>query len=406
MKQLGFARKIVAVNLVFVSTLTIAGIVFLRLNEGAFISADLVGPFIGWTSALGFAVIGMLIVRRYPRHLVGWLFCYLALPIVIAIFSAEFTYYGLVISPQPLSGAYFMAWVQSWVFFLVFPAALGLPYLYFPDSKLLSPHWRLIVLLAVVATILGVTGAMLNPGQMILGRFTGDIPLPITNVIGIEEQKATMQSFMELSWAGGFIVLLATMVSLVLRYRGSRGTQRLQLKWITYLLVMAVSGLFITELLIPADLSQIIIGLWIGIALLSIPVGVGIAILRYQLYDIDLIIKRTVLYASLTGSLTAIYFFSVIALQRVVPVQSQLSIVLSTLLIAFLFNPLKSRLQRFIDRRFFRQKYDPEQVLTEFGGSIRDEVDPETLSQELVAVVQTTLQPERVSLWVRDIDSL
>jgi hypothetical protein len=80
--------------------------------------------------------------------------------------------------------------------------------------------------------------------------------------------------------------------------------------------------------------------------------------------------------------------------------------VLSTLLIAFLFNPLKSRLQRFIDRRFFRQKYDPEQVLTEFGGSIRDEVDPETLSQELVAVVQTTLQPERVSLWVRDIDSL
>jgi hypothetical protein len=348
----------------------------------------------------------MLIVRRYPRHLVGWLFCYLALPIVIAIFSAEFTYYGLVISPQPLSGAYFMAWVQSWVFFLVFPAALGLPYLSFPDSKMLSPQWRLIVLLAVVATIRGVTGAMLNPGQMILGRFTGDIPLPITNVIGIEEQKATMQSFMELSWAGGFIVLLATMVSLVLRYRGSRGTQRLQLKWITYLLVMAVSGLFITELLIPADLSQIIIGLWIGIALLSIPVGVGIAILRYQLYDIDLIIKRTVLYASLTGSLTAIYFFSVIALQRVVPVQSQLSIVLSTLLIAFLFNPLKSRLQRFIDRRFFRQKYDPEQVLTEFGGSIRDEVDPETLSQELVAVVQTTLQPERVSLWVRDIDSL
>jgi hypothetical protein len=247
---------------------------------------------------------------------------------------------------------------------------------------------------------------MLNPGQMILGRFTGDIPLPITNVIGIEEQKATMELFMEMSWAGGFIVLLATMVSLVLRYRGSRGTQRLQLKWITYLLVMAVSGLFITELLIPADLSQIIIGLWIGIALLSIPVGVGIAILRYQLYDIDLIIKRTVLYASLTGSLTAIYFFSVIALQRVVPVQSQLSIVLSTLLIAFLFNPLKSRLQRFIDRRFFRQKYDPEQVLTEFGGSIRDEVDPETLSQELVAVVQTTLQPERVSLWVRDIDSL
>jgi hypothetical protein len=192
------------------------------------------------------------------------------------------------------------------------------------------------------------------------------------------------------------------MVSLILRYRISRGAPRQQLKWFAYLTIIVLLGFMLSDFLIPGQLGEIVSSVWIAVLLLSVPAAVGIAILRYQLYDIDLIIKRTLLYGLLTGSLTAIYFLSVIALQRIIPVQSQLAIVLSTLLIAFLFNPLKTRFQRFIDRRFFRQRYDPEQVLADFAGSIRDEVDPGALSQDLVDVVQDTLQAEHVSLWVRD----
>jgi hypothetical protein len=401
-KRQGFAGKMAGVNLAFVVTITAAGFAFLILNQKTLVTSDLIGRMGGWIFALGSAAIGLLIIRRHPRHLVGWLFCYLALPMVIFGFSSEYAVYGLVLSQPPLPGAYFMGWLQNWVIYLAFPAALALPYLFFPDGKLLSPRWRPAVWLAVAATILGVASTMINPGQMAVFRTIGNVMLPMTNITGIENQNSILVFFGGSSWVGGIFVLLAAMVSLILRYRISRGAPRQQLKWFAYLTIIVLLGFMLSDFLIPGQLGEIVSSVWIAVLLLSVPAAVGIAILRYQLYDIDLIIKRTLLYGLLTGSLTAIYFLSVIALQRIIPVQSQLAIVLSTLLIAFLFNPLKTRFQRFIDRRFFRQRYDPEQVLADFAGSIRDEVDPGALSQDLVDVVQDTLQPEHVSLWVRD----
>jgi hypothetical protein len=227
---------------------------------------------------------------------------------------------------------------------------------------------------------------MFNPGRVVVWRSVAYVTLPMNNFTGVENQNVILEYFNGSSWAGSLIVLLAAMVSLILRYRISRGVQRQQIKWFAYLSIIVLMGFIISNLLFPGRLGEIINSVWIAVLLLSIPVSVGIAILRYQLYDIDLIIKRTLVYGLLTGSLA----------------RSQLAIVLSTLLIAFLFNPLKTRIQNFIDRSFFRQRYDAELVLSEFAGSIRDEVDPDALSQRLVDVVQVTMQPEDVSLWVRD----
>jgi hypothetical protein len=398
----GFAARIAGVNLALVFLLCAAGLVFLYLNQRTMVSGDPIGQIGGCIFALGSAVIGLLILRRHPGHLVGWLFCWLALPVAVFSFSSEYAIFGLVLSPKPLPGAYFMGWLQNWVLYLVFPAALALPYLFFPDGRLLSPRWRLVVWLVPVATIFGVANAMFNPGRVVVWRSVAYVTLPMNNFTGVENQNVILEYFNGSSWAGSLIVLLAAMVSLILRYRISRGVQRQQIKWFAYLSIIVLMGFIISNLLFPGRLGEIINSVWIAVLLLSIPVSVGIAILRYQLYDIDLIIKRTLVYGLLTGSLALVYYISVIALQRIIPVRSQLAIVLSTLLIAFLFNPLKTRIQNFIDRSFFRQRYDAELVLSEFAGSIRDEVDPDALSQRLVDVVQVTMQPEDVSLWVRD----
>lgn len=401
-QQHGYAARFASINLALVFLLCAAGLIFLYLNQRTMVSGDPIGQIGGCFFALGSAAIGLLILRRHPRHIVGWLICWLALPVAIFSFSSEYAIYGLVVSPQPLPGAYFMGWLQNWVLYLVLPAALALPYLFFPDGRLLSPRWRFVAWLVPVATILGVTSRIFTPGGVVVWRSIGFVSLPMTNITGIGNQNEILDYFAGLSWLGGLIVMLAAMVSLLLRYRVSRGSQRQQLKWFAYLSIVVLLGFIISNFLVPGSLGEIISNGWIAVLLLSIPISVGIAILRYQLYDIDLIIKRTLVYGLLTGSLTAIYFLSVISLQRIVPVRSQLAIVLSTLLIALLFNPLKTRLQNFIDRRFFRQRYDANQVLTDFAGSIRDEVDPEVLSRELVDVVQATMQPEEVSLWVRD----
>jgi hypothetical protein len=134
---------------------------------------------------LGSAAIGLLIIRRHPRHLVGWLFCYLALTMAIFGFASEYAIYGLVLSQPTLPGAYFMGWLQNWVLYLAFPAALALPYLFFPDGKLLSPRWRPVVWLAVAATLMGVASQMFDPGQLGVSRSVASVSLPMTNITGI-----------------------------------------------------------------------------------------------------------------------------------------------------------------------------------------------------------------------------
>jgi hypothetical protein len=205
------------------------------------------------------------------------------------------------------------------------------------------------------------------------------------------------------------LVLTAVAVaSLLMRRLYARGVERQQTKWFTYTTAVAASGAILQYIISePLDL------VWLGrvgyalvlIGLAGIPIAMGIAVTRYRLYEIDLIINRTLVYGSLTAMLVALYFVGIVLLQRVFVLltgeQSTLAVVASTLLIAALFTPLRRRIQGFIDRRFYRRKYDTRKTLEAFSAQLRNETDLDALSDDLVSVVWETMQPAHVSLWLR-----
>ena len=223
-----------------------------------------------------------------------------------------------------------------------------------------------------------------------------DYPLPIT------------------LYAGSFVGV--TVYAQIYRYRRvSTPAQRQQTRWVVFGIVAALGGLcvlIVLDLIIPSGVLSSLLGSTVLFLLASlIPLSIGIAILRYQLFDIDVIINRTLVYGLLSAILASVYFGGVVASQaffRAVTGQEQqpqLAIVVSTLAIAALFNPLRRRIQSFIDRRFYRRKYDAAKTLEAFSASLRDETDLEQLSQELLSVVQATMQPEHATLWLRESES-
>ena len=211
--------------------------------------------------------------------------------------------------------------------------------------------------------------------------------------------------------------MIASVLSLVLRYRRSRGEERQQIKWIAfaasfvgflYLIAMVCAFIFPSAAWFQAGSP-----LWLdllGYAALSsftlVPIAIGFAVLRYRLYDIDMVINRTLVYGSLTATLALLYVSSVVFLQyasrTLTGGESQLAIVASTLVIATLFNPLRRRIQNLIDRRFYRRKYDAQKTLSAFSKTLREETDLEALNAELLTVIRETIQPEHVSLWLRE----
>jgi hypothetical protein len=224
--------------------------------------------------------------------------------------------------------------------------------------------------------------------------------------------------------AGAYIVLpllplcmLASALSLVLRYRRSGGEERQQIKWIAFaasVVVVVYVIAMIASFVVPAESSWTTAGSvwWLNLliyAVLSsftmVPIAIGFAVLKYRLYDIDIVINRTLVYGTLTATLVALYFGGIVVLQRVFVAltgeKSTVAVVASTLLIAALFNPLRRRIQGFIDRRFYRRKYDARKTLESFSAKLRDETNLDALSDDLVGVVRETMQPAHVSLWLR-----
>lgn len=204
-----------------------------------------------------------------------------------------------------------------------------------------------------------------------------------------------------------FLAVLIVLAEVLRRFRASEGRERQQMKWLfAGVFLMAISVVF--GLLLAFGFNLIVGELLINLALLWPLVGIGIALVGYQLYDIDIIIRRTLQYALVTGLLLLIYFGSIVLLQRLFTAttgqESALSIVISTLIIAALFNPLRLRIQTIIDRRFFRKKYDAQRVLARFGQTARDETNIEMLTDNLIQVVQETIQPELVEIWLKNDD--
>jgi hypothetical protein len=363
---------------------------------------DLVVAFSIAVLGLVFGVIGALVASRLPRNPIGWLFCALALLFEFSILGEAYIAYGSQASGF-LPGRAWVGWILQWSNNGLAPAFIILCFLLFPTGRLPSARWRPLVWVVVGVTAVYAASAAFAPGHL--------LDYPIENPAGIESAGA-LRMIADASIQVLVVpLMLLSAVSLLARLRRSAGTERQQLKWFAYaaalLAIYLVVGNVTDTLLgfLQNKVAETVFFLVFFSILAGLPVAMGVAILRYRLYEIDLIINRTLVYGSLTATLVALYFIIIVVLQRVFVLltgqQSTLAIVASTLLIAALFTPLRRRIQGFIDRSFYRSKYDARKTLESFSTQLRNETDLEALSDDLVGVVRETIQPAHVSLWLR-----
>jgi hypothetical protein len=372
------------------------GLLFLFLN-GSF--GDLLDESLGIDAvfALAFPTVGAIIASRRPGNAVGWIFCAIGLCGGAEVFTVEYGIYALVTNPGSLPAGVIATWIGTWVWLPSVTLTITFLLLLFPHGRLLSPRWRPVAWLAAGVTVASCVLLALAPWDLL------DAGIPARNPFGIEGLRDIGVAVPIPIFLVGIPTMLLSVASLVLRFRRSQGEERQQLKWFVYAGVLVVVALFV-PLLVPGAASTLLQLL----VMPALPVAAGVAILRYRLYDIDRIINRTLVYGALTVALVLLYVGSVVGLQYVFRTltggSSQLVIVASTLVIAALFDPMRRRIQSFIDRRFYRRRYDAGRVLAAFGTRLRDEVDLDTLSDDMLTVVRETVQPRRVSLWLRSFE--
>jgi hypothetical protein len=352
-------------------------------------------------NAVFFSTVGAIVASRRPENPVGWLLCLWALVESISHFSAQYAIYALLAQPDSLPAGEAFAWVFSWLLFIVIGLSV-FSILLFPTGRLPSRRWRWVTWLTVAFVLVGAISGAFSSGPV-------DDLGPIRNPLGLEGFSDLSNSILLNMVA--LVLVVAAALSVFVRLRGATGVERQQIKWFAYATAAAVMGLVLAEIIpdvIDVPLWFERIGHAIFLLLLpTIPISIGIAILRYRLYDIDRIINRTLVYGSLSAMLALLYFGGVTAAQALLRTLTgeeqlpQLVVVASTLLIAALFTPLRRRIQSFIDRRFYRRKYDARKTLEAFSAQLRNETDLNALSEDLVGVVRETMQPAHVSLWLR-----
>ena len=341
-----------------------------------------------------FAVVGALLVAKRPANLIGWIMS--AASLVVGVSAGEtYAAYVMTTRGRPDWLAVVGAWANSWYWLLFLVLVFVYLPLLFPDGRLPSRRWLPVAVLPGIGL-----AAMVVLGALTETLRGQNIDYRIDNPIGIEG-LAHVEDLPVLFVFGGLFVAgaIGAIVSVVVRFRRSRGTERQQLKWFAY----AAAPIPIIPLsdYVPTVIDAVAFG-WV---LIGLPAAIGIAVLRYRLYDIDLVINRTLVYGALTAVLAALYFGGVIVLQDAFRAltggETQLAVVASTLAIAALFGPLRRRIQEFIDRRFYRRKYDASRTLDVFSVKLQGRTDLNTLSDDLLEVIQETMQPAYTSLWMR-----
>jgi fumarate reductase subunit C len=345
---------------------------------------------------LAFSTVGALVASRRPENPIGWLFCSGALVWILGELTLEYSVHVLITNPGAFPAGAWAAWFGGWARGLGWFLIVVFLLLLFPTGRLPSPRWRPVL-----------WGAVGYIGYFTLvvwfSPVSADTRLEfVRNPLGLEIE--IMNLLVELLYLTIPLLLVVSGTAVIVRFRRSRGEERQQLKWFAYavaVMVVLFAFWFSLELAGLVPLS----GLAFTVPLLGLPIATGIAILKYRLYDIDVIVNRTLVYGTLTATLAATYFGGVVLLQgafrALTGQESQLAIVASTLLIAALFVPLRRRVQTFIDRRFYRRKYDAARTLQDFSARLRDEVELDRLTDDLVTVVRETLQPQHASLWLR-----
>jgi hypothetical protein len=356
------------------------------------------------TFILSAATVGALVAWRRPRNPIGWLLSASALCWTVVVFSAEYGLFALVEAPGALPHGE-LAWLVSQLFQLPMTAILVYLMLLFPSGRFLSPRWALVGWAAILGSLLARLGVVLTPGPTQSAMYA-----MASNPFGL----AGLPAFM-VHGVGGFFLNLACFglaaLALVLRYRRARGVEGQQLKWLAFgavsfvVLTLPWTAALAFRLAPDLVLAQEVLPALGIFALALVPIAIGIALLRYRLYDIDLLINRTLVYGTVTALLAGAFAALSVVTQRltlaVTGQESEVAVVLAALIVTALFQPLRSRVQTLVDRRFYRSKYDVSRTLERFASQVRDEVELEHLTHSLVAVVQETMQPAHASLWLR-----
>jgi hypothetical protein len=361
------------------------------------------GEVIDLLIILAFSLVSALIVSRQPGNNIGWLLMMPGLAFLLdPLIRSQIT--GLTAPPSHPSILFMIAAYISNTYWLLAVFPVFLIALLFPTGKPLSPRWRWAVVYAigmfVSFCVLAILGETIAPDNSLYG-----VDWSVPNPLGFLNDSAGDYFFP--AWFAGIVVLaLLCVTSIVIRYRRAAVVERKQINWLLYAVGLYTSFYALTLPLHNENFGGDLWNLFLGLFMLAIPVAIGMAILRYRLFDIDVIIRKTLLYAVLTTTLGLVFFGGATLLQGVVgrltgTENSPVAIVISTLLIAALFTPLRRRIQDFIDRRFYRQKYSAEQALAEFAETARNETDLQALTSKLIDVVSKTVQPEQVSLWLK-----
>jgi hypothetical protein len=344
---------------------------------------------------LAFAFVGALVASRQPANAVGWIFG--AIPLFVAFDVASGEYANLVLVEHPGShpGGVVAAWIALWTWYPVLCLVVLLP-MVFPTGRAPGPHWRLALRAMIAFDVLVVALWTVRPGPM---SDAGKPALP-SNPLGIGFLQRLYGGLEGVTPLVGLSFLIVSAAAAVARFRRSRGDERQQLKWMTY--GLAVWAVWVPlSMLAAGDLADV----FMALAFAVLPAATAIAMFKYHLYEIDRVISRTLVYGSLTVILGAAYAALVLASQAVFSSfagGSNLAIAVSTLVVAALFLPVRSRVQRLVDRRFYRRRYDAQQTLEAFAARLRREVDLATLAEELRGALQETVEPAHVSLWLRD----
>jgi hypothetical protein len=349
---------------------------------------DGVLPFISYTVfVLAFGTVGALVASRRPRNPIGWLLMLAGLSYVIGGVTVTAAEHGAGGRWDTLA-----AWVGAWIWMVGIGPVATFGLLLFPSGHLPSRRWRPVAWLAAGGLAALLAGLAIAPG-----RFSDTT---IENPLGVDGWLPGA-----LTAAGGvglILALVGSLASLRARYRSGAPDERQQLKWLVYSAGLVLAGV-VASLLVEslagdaaANLSNAITTTTVA----TLPVAMGIAILRYRVYDVDLVIRRTLVYAVLTATLAATYLGLVLLVGLAVG-RSGFAVAVSTLAVAALFRPALARIQGAVDRRFYRRRYDAARTLEAFGGRLRDELDLEALAADVRGVVEDTVQPAHVTLWLR-----
>ena len=374
-------------------------------SPGEWNTPGVVGRVLSFLPFLAFPLVGALVASRRPSNWVGWILLADGLLWMFGSVLDSYHVYGLARPGSvPFTVAVYALTQWLWV------PAVGLFAVYlillFPDGRLPSRRWRPLAWFSGAVMALISAGIVLNPGP--LEGFKG-----VRNPFGLEQYPWIIDAFPVVLPLLP-LCILASAASLVLRYRRAGSVVREQIKWIAFAALFVGVQFMIdigaSVLLVPTTASRE--PQWLAVldqvgfvSFASVPIAVGIAVLKYRLYDVDVIINRALVYAPLSVTLALIYVGGVVGMQALFRAltgqESTLAVVASTLAIAALFNPLRRRVQALVDRRFYRRKYDAAKTLSAFNSRLREETDLDSLGEEVLGVVRETMQPEHASLWLR-----